>query len=411
MKLRSILKYTVSSLTGYRRIMESEGKLDLVNVEREKRINFDYDWKRRLDLNPEDPDGRVSPYTKPHKSMAEMLRHRRVMQRIRKQGFVATPEEVLRQVTLAAKSSRNRCGEPVTAVRMLLRGVTQGHISSTITKYDALTDILNRVWVELGLSDQYSKLWTKDDCTNAKRGKWEPGILPPEVHSLKAVEQIAKLLGGDTDAVRYQLFDAAAFTEATDPLVALVVKALINRAILNREPYRMLYLDGRLPDRGMLLNAFPGLTSEMIEIYGTQPIFPGQWPANDRAKVRYLFKIAGVPRQHCDDCAKVLITRSHFSELSRRNPSWQKCRDAVVHALFQPGMNCRKIESAEIYDRFQKFGITRYKIRALSRNPFSSGTLRNTQENRQQIRQMAKLLKYDPLPFITLLVEPGTGVA
>ena len=407
MSLKPIAKYRVSSLTGYRRIMESEGKLDLVGVVREKRINFDYDWKRRLDPNPGDAGGLVLPCTNPHKSMAEMLRYRRVMQQIRKQGFVATPEEVLRRVALATKSSRNRGGEPVAAVRMLLRGVTQGHVSSTITRYDELASILNQAWADLGLNDQFPKQWTKVDCTNARRGKWEPGVLQPEVNSLKAVDLIVMRLGGDIKATQYLLFDVAAYADVTDPLVALVVRAVFCRAILNREPYRALYLDGRLPDRDKLLAAFPGMTEEMIEGYRAQPVIPGERPAYDRAKLRHLFKLAGVPRQHCDACAKVLVSESHFSELNRRNPSWQKCRDAVVHALFQSGMNSKGIGPGALYEQLQKFGITRFKIKALSQKPFLANTLRNTQENRQQIIQMAKLLKYDPLPLTKLLMEPG----
>jgi hypothetical protein len=408
MKPKPIRTYTSRQLHGYRPIMESNGDIDLVEYERKKKCNFDYDWKRHLDG--------ISPVTKPHQTMVDMLKYRRIMQRIRKHGFEATPQEVQRQMVLSTNAARNTGGPPVAAVRMLLRGILQGHIHTTVVQYDDLLKHIEAVWTELRYTELYSKKWSKADCSNAKRGQWVPGAMQLDTHSVDVITLLVPRLGGDPEAVRQLLFEVSAFSHANEPLIALVVRSLaalpsLNRAILNKEPFRTLYLDGRIPDNARLLFAFPSISEEILATYSTQPVTPGGWPAYDRAPLRHLFKLAGVPPQHCDECAKVLITPVDYTKLSRRNPSWKSCRDAFVHALFQPGMNSREIDAADIYQQFQSLDITRRKIRELKNNHrFSRHPLRNTHANSQQIQQMAKLLRYDPAPYISLLIEPG-GVA
>lgn len=98
--LKKTGSYTFINLTSFRKMLESDGKIDLVRQTRIQRLNFDYDWKRKL-TNTD------SSLTDPYENLDEMLLSRRQMEAIRRSGRLSRPDEVRHRVSLKQKTSNS----------------------------------------------------------------------------------------------------------------------------------------------------------------------------------------------------------------------------------------------------------------------------------------------------------------
>ena len=105
--MAKIERFEVRTLVSVKDIVESKGQLDLVPRTVKRRINLDYDYRRKI---VRDSEGTISPFTVPHKDRAEMHRHRRAMEAIRKSGIEALPELVLWQIAFDEARRRLRGG-------------------------------------------------------------------------------------------------------------------------------------------------------------------------------------------------------------------------------------------------------------------------------------------------------------
>ena len=116
-------------MAGFREILKSKGEVDLVGITQEKRINLDYGFKNKLVA---DTDGKISPFTVPHRNIQEMLRYRSARDTIRKSGIEARPELVLWMVAIKEARLRLRGGDAVAVTRMFLRGMLQDRFKSSV---------------------------------------------------------------------------------------------------------------------------------------------------------------------------------------------------------------------------------------------------------------------------------------
>jgi hypothetical protein len=141
-----IQTFPVTTLANVQTILDKKKPYDdLVNIHNDQRVNLDFDWKRKLvpDLSAgrekEGADDLFSPITRPFESLAEMLRHRKEVEKIRKQfkqkkngewvvhnGYKATPEKVLNRVNTPARTTRARGTTAEQTVRAFIRAFTQG---------------------------------------------------------------------------------------------------------------------------------------------------------------------------------------------------------------------------------------------------------------------------------------------
>lgn len=75
--------YEQETLPSIKTILESEGTLDLTTQVRSRKVNIDYDYKRKIVRDPENKN-QISPFTVPHRNRSEMLQYRNEMESIRR---------------------------------------------------------------------------------------------------------------------------------------------------------------------------------------------------------------------------------------------------------------------------------------------------------------------------------------
>jgi hypothetical protein len=141
-----IQPFHTKTLANVQAILDKKNPYDdLVNIHKDQRVNLDFDWKRKLVPDPsagpekEGADDLFSPITHPFESLAEMLRYRKEVEKIRKQfkqkkngewvvhnGYKATPEKVLNRVNTPVRTTRARGTTVEQTVRVFIRAFTQG---------------------------------------------------------------------------------------------------------------------------------------------------------------------------------------------------------------------------------------------------------------------------------------------
>jgi hypothetical protein len=122
--------YPFQNSTSFIKILESDGKLDLVNQIQMKRTNSDWDYNRKLVC---DKDGVLSPFSVPHKNISAFLRERRQADAIRKGGQCASPELVEQRLKVKGRGIRARSGQAAMLTRLFLRGLVQGQFKGDVS--------------------------------------------------------------------------------------------------------------------------------------------------------------------------------------------------------------------------------------------------------------------------------------
>lgn len=399
--------YSFITLSTFRKMIDSNGQMDMVKQISKRKINTDFDWKRRLVRDG--ATGQISPFSLPYQTVGDMLLHRGQVETIRKSGQAAQPHMVLHRVKVKGNSLRYRGGQPLMVTRLFLRGVAQHHIAVRYPDetYAELADRMNKVWEIQQLTRTYPKTWSKIDLQNASRGRWEPGCIMPNDSLETLVEALAAEFGADHEQLKSLIFTGEAHEETNSAFLEQVVRAILHGPRLGIQPLRKLFDAGHLPDAQRLLLAFrPHLTERLIELYRTGTFVPGLRPAKDRAKLARLFYKAGLPPKEAEKCALLVVaTPAEGRKRPPRNPAQKRCLDHLVMALQQPDINAEKIKTSELLKKLKRYGLTQKQFYSLKHNKFTPHCINDTPANRQLIEKMAKALYKDPTPLLEALID------
>lgn len=402
--------YNSISLTSTRKMLESKGELDLIKCVTPKKINLDYDYKRKLlRAEGEDSHPQIIPFTVPHKNLAEMRQYRLQMEAIRKTGRVARPEMVIHRVAVKGRTTRISGGEPATVTRQFIRGVTQGKIllKEKIPPYHVFAEKLNiHALQRPDLSSRDTKTWSCNDIKNAKRGAWEPGCILPNGSLEALVEELALTFGADPLQAKAAIFALEEFAEAHAVLIEQVVTAIAQAPMMGIEPFVSLFAQGYLPCKQKIQDAFrQHLSTEQIEAYFLRAFIPGQRPAGDVKKLKRLFYFLGIPSVKAEACAKCIAPPMPVKKSQRCNPGKKRCSEHFLLALLQPDINIIGVDLRRVLEQLKQYGLTMPRVHQLRNAKFCPNSLRNTPENRHQVRNMARSLGLDPRPYFEVLIE------
>ncbi len=398
--LEKINSYTFITLTNFRKMLESEGRVDLVKQTRQQKINCDYDWKRKI-------VSADSPFTKPYQDLDEMLIYRRQMETIRRSGRVARPEQVLHRVCLKQKVTTFRDGDTVTLARQFIRGVVQQHLPlESKQTYLQMTDHLNRVWQQEGLDLSTTKEWRIADLKNAKRRHWEPGVLLPTLPMTQLLKVLCRSFGVDEELATRLLFIAPEYRDENAAQVKEMVRAVLHAPKDGIEPFCELFHKGQLPDKTSLLAVLrPVLTEAMLTECVTSNFMPASRYSSERPNFIKLFRRIGLTRKDAENCARVLAPPAAKSSTPRRNPGQKRCLDHFVMALQLPDIQSLGLKPTFIIERLTSYGLSRSRYYALRKNRLTPYSLTDTPANQKQIARMAKSLRLDSTPYLDLLID------
>lgn len=405
--LEKIETYTFISLASFQKIIKSKGKMDLMKLTSKRRINFDFDWKRRMVWRDEEHTA-VSPFTVPHQSVTSMLRHRDQMESIRRTGYRARPEKVLQRLQVQGRTIRYRDGEPVAVTRLFLRGVLQGKIplNSKRTTYAALAEKLNQIWEERKLFRNYPKRWGVNDFKNNADAKWEPGCIPANPLLEELVADMAAAFDADAPAARAALFAIEEFHADQTALIEQVITAVTNAHRQGIEPFADLHRRGLLPDNRKVWETFHlRLTDEEIDASSARAFIPGQLPARDQKKLTRLFYSLSIPHKEAQACARSLAPSVPVMGKKRTNPGKRRCAEDFLLALLQADLSAGERDRVP-WEKLLKYGLSRTRYYELKKSGnFRPNGVADTPMNRQQIQQMAKAVGRDPQPLLQALIS------
>ncbi len=404
-KVREYNFYTLNSFTE----IQNGLALDLTQKVTTRKFNSDFDCKRKFKkVIYKDGSTQISPVTIPFETHAQMKKTRAVSQAIRKAGYMATPERILEQIDLQVKATRARGGTPVTLARLMLRGVLQGHIpmNQAIADYAALAQSLNDAWIELGLDNTAPKVWSISDLKNAKRGLWEPGFIHETLPLVDLLERLCVIFGADLETVKALVFVSDSSLDESVGLIEDVAKAVVLAPRQGIAPFSTLYIEGSLPTRQRVLDAFhPHLTESRLSQLIKTSFVPEQRASSDRPRIRRLLARLGINGVLAATCARVLAPVKERKVRDRKMPKNSKCTEMFVQALFQPDIVSFHIDKARLLHHFAEYDLTREIYGSLRQRKFTARVLSNSSTNRRQIRQMAKRLGIDPHPFFNALLN------
>lgn len=409
--LEHIEDYTFITLTSFRKMTLSNGALDLVKSISRRKINTNFDWKRKVLLSgTTDPVSAlpISPFTVPHRNTQEMLQYRNHMEAIRRTGHVASPEKVLQRVAVKGRSVRLRGGAPVTVTRLFLRGIVQNKIPicKEMPIYSEGADLLNAIWENSGFTKSYPKPWKADDLKNAKRGAWEAGSILSNAMLERLVEDLSSAFDADIEAAK-SIFSLENFEETNVGRVEQVITAIMSAPAMGLEPFISLYQAGRLPGKQKLLDHFgPQLPEEVIETFCGRQFIPGQLHAAEFKKLKALFYRLGIPSSDAQACAKCCINPpGPVPKKQHRNPGVKRCTDHFVLALLQSDIGNCQMRPTEVIDRLKPYSLTKNRYYKLKYGRFSPNSITDTQNNRRQICRMSKACGIDSRPLLDALLE------
>ena len=418
--LEEIGTYHFITLNSFKKIAKSQGTLDLTKNISNRRINTDFDWKRRLvqwEDGPSDTKGNtpsISPYTVPYTITAEMLAHRHMVESIRRSGVVAQPENVIHRVKVKSSSLNARGGKPVAVTRLFLKGLLHDifTLKTELTEhYSELAVRLNDIWDRNELTLSYPKTWTKNDFKNNARKtnenfKWEAGCILPNILLRKLVRDLAEEFTADPDAVEAEIFSLTEYEKINSVLIEYVITAIVNAPKKGINPFCDLQERGLLPTKQKILDTFRAqMSEEQMQACFDQQFVSGGVESFHANYLKKIFYRLGIPIADSEACARCLAPPSQVIRGARKNIGGKKTTDSFVLAILQEDIVNRKLSVAEVVQNLEKYGVTRSKYYRLKKGKFNPNCIKDTQDNRQQISRMAKALHHDPGPLFDVLIE------
>lgn len=395
-----IPSYIFFTLTSFRSMIDSDGIEDMTRKQAERKLNTDYDWKRKLPLD--------SPITCPYRTVREMKVYRNQMEGVRRSGRVARTDMVHQRVAIKGRKTRFRGGDLTTLTRLFLRGVLQGHIplSEERPSYAKIAEGLNRIWEESGFNARERRNWNPSDLKNAITDPWESGILLRTAPTMALLERLCDFLGADYGTASRLLFISAEHEEHRLSLIVEVARSVILAPRQRIEPFRSLFLAGKLPDRKGLLNLFtPHLTEETLKLCGQGTFTRAARPSFDLPRLVTLYRQIGLTAKEAEVCAKVIAPPEIKEKAPRLRRHRKRCLDLFVQALAQPDIHGVQTYPKDVIGKLSNFGLTASRYYSARKGKFTAKSLTDTAENRQQVRSMSKRLKLDPAPFLEALID------
>lgn len=403
----SIPTYPFITLNRFTKISKSQGKIDLTKNVSQRKINTDFDWKRKMVGTPGN-ESTVSPFTIPHQNQAEMIRYRNAMEAIRRTGNVARPQEVLHRLTVKGRSVNARGGEPVAVTRLFLRGLVHNifALQKELSAFSVSAEQINTLWKLNRLTESYPKTWTKDDFKRARNATWEPGCFVPTITLKNLVRDLAVEFTAEPDAVEAAIFAADEFKEINSTLIEYAITALFKAPRIGISPFYELHKKGLLPGWQDILNTFTGqLTEDHLNACLEQPYIPGKLAATNSKSLKKIFLRLGLSNSDSEACTMSLAPPSRVTKGIRKNRGEKRCTNHFIQAILQDDTSNREVKVYEVLSKLKKYGATRNGYYQLKSGKFNPNCIKNTPENRQQITKMAKALGHDPLPLLDVLIE------
>jgi hypothetical protein len=422
-----IQTYPVRSLVGIKKILDpNDPTVDLVGRSAEKKMNFDYDYKRQLES--------TSPYTKPFKSLRAMLKYRYAMENIRKRGLNATPELIEAKVQMNTSFSRMRGSMYDHVVKIFLRALFQSdHYLGKTAKFKA-QEYVSKINDFIDLHNIPAKLITIDTIKNAKRAKFEPNEIPrvssvinftKELHKLfelgfdKAERML--LLTHDGKRLEVQGHHPSEIQALESFLVGIFV------SLRSESGHVRIFSDLKLPERTILEDDIIGRIQNTPLLFDAETIkkcletgkkatrmqynkVPNTSVARNVIKELRVAVLSYIPRDEIEDryigkakykfstndFNKVLIERVYEAK-SQKNPSKVKCLKYFCVALTHKISPLNTVEfkyDVSIINSLKFFGLTKNNFYKYKQDKFIYKALKNTPANRKQIKQMyAELCK------------------
>lgn len=401
-----IESYTTNTLASISKIIEPGGPDDMVMVPQTKKINVDYDCKRKRIITE---SGEISPETVPHQTFSEMIQHRRVMERIRKRGECATSEKVLAELSTKGKTTRRFHNDAGTITRVFLRGCMQGRLDCQVSAltYSEIAGKVSKVWQLHGYNQTTrKKTWTRDDVKNATRGTFETGVVMPTSKNVKLLNDLCEQFNLNAEGVREVLFSRDVFDDVMDRVVAEVVLAILHGPKMGLEPFTGLLSEGLMPDRSDLVSVlFPRVTDLAVMAHARGSFIPGRLPETDQPQVSKIFTWFGIPKEQARAAAR-LIAPNVLRESSSNSTFNDRLLDHfVTAALDQSLMAPAPVPPPEVLlTQLRFFGLTSKRLNRLRHVRFVPNALANTPANRTGIKKLAKAIDLSAQPFLAALL-------
>lgn len=430
-KHKKIKTYKVRSLIGARKIFDpNEPYQDYIGINAEKKINFDYDYKRLLEKN--------SPYTKPYKNLKQMLKHRYAMENIRKRGLNANTELVEAKVQTNNTNIRIRGSIQDHALKMILRGIFNGTYELAPKLKLKAKEIVIRINDYIKDKKLDIKLINVDTIKNAKRLIFEPNTIPNMPSIEIFIKDIYKLLDIEFNKLYLDVYLAKndlVAKKLETPSQRQAFKVFLEwlfRAVVkpnSRLPvFGMLKLDSIQEVRSELMDSIKGTEidideetlNEYIEhaLKYTGNLKYNHIPNNQGSKAviqqMRLAILKYIPRneQAKNRQIRVLTVRDFNNLLLERverikvkkNPAKDSCLKYFIlgylnyiegfesEAKNKNNEIIKKHKNIVIIDRLASFGLNKAKFYKIRKDKFIYKGLKDTPENRSQVRKMCQRL-------------------
>jgi hypothetical protein len=413
--------YPVRSLIGIKKILDANDPTeDLVGRDLNKKMNYDYDYKRHLTS--------ISPYTKPFKSLKEMLKYRYAMENIRKRGLNAKPELIEAKIQMNSSFSRMRGSMYDHALKIFLRALFLHDYYLDFAKKLKGLECVEKINRFIGFHNIPAKFITIDTVKNAKRTKFEANSIPRVTSVISFTKELHQLFGIEFDNTKRRLLlthDSKRLEEEghhSSELQAMenFLKGLFV-AISGEYGHARVFSDLKLPEIEVLEEDIVGRLQNTSLMFDAETIkkcmsiakqarrmeynkVPNTSVARNVIKELRIAILSYIPRDAKKDKyigkAKYKYATSDFYKIlleqvyeakSQKNPSKAKCLKYFCIALTHKIAPFDTIEhqyDIVIMDRLKYFGLTKSKFYKYKQDKFIYKALKNTPENRKQIKQM-----------------------
>lgn len=401
--------YSYYSLAGARAILESQGEIDLIRLEKTRAINTDFDWKRKIIAVDE-------PWTSPHRSIIEMRVYRRQMQNLRSKGLSAGTDIVIANVARRLRNTRLRDGEAAHLLRQLLRGsfcppYPLGQIQRDPNGHKRtrkeIADTINSIWQEVGkVCALPSRKWTVEDIKTAQKNPMEQKSVLPDRASIAVMERWCDRFQLNRETIENSLYVSPESRDKHPKRVRALCRAILLAPQQGIDPFNRWYKQQKLPTRDELLAIFtPEITALDLAHLEKERFEAHQLLATEKPELITLFKKIGLKQKEAEEAAKAMIEQGERRKAVRVIPAVKTCLVSFVTMLNQTDYCTKTISKDKIIKALTPFGLTEQRWRSMKSQRFSPGSVSNTPENRQQLTKMTKALGLDPQPAIQVLLR------
>lgn len=410
----SIDTYPVRSLLGIRKIIDDDTPyVDLVGTSTEKRLNFDFDYKRKLE---------DTSCTKPFKNLKEMLKYRYAVEAIRKRGLVATRKLVEEKIAMKSMQTRMRGNQYDHTLKIFLRAIFQHeHYTKQLVKLKAkdCVILINNLVSE---QDYNLKPINENHIKNAKRLYFEANSIPLSTGTRQFLKLLHKAFGLEFEQKEESLLLIKNLKHIKEEqYLSSEIKALksfLSAVSLGKRKQIPVFKDLKGEDINEIYEAIAThLQKENLFTYTLIQKYIN-WAKNSEVinlvpnttgarKIIYELRLAilhYIPRESESNrylskpkykfstkvFYEVLLERNHVQKV-KKNPSKEKCLKMFVLALLHKIEPLNKVEikyTMKFIDDLYSFGLNKNIYYKLKKEKFIYKSLKNTTENKRQIKQM-----------------------